>query len=92
MAKYYHGLVSQPRLIARSNWQTDWHLRTEDNHVVKKHIRVIGRHAIVDAWNNTSLRDDIIDILSSRIDTWNCLDVLRIGYEDEVEEAMAVIL
>lgn len=91
-AKYYYGLPSQPRLVARSNWETKWHLRKEDNHVVRKRLGHIGGHPIVDAFNNTSLYDDIIDMLDSNANGWNCLDTIRIGYEDEKTETPAVVL
>jgi hypothetical protein len=54
-----------------------------------KRLGTVGRHPIVEAWNNTCLFADLIEILDSRLSGWNCMDVLRIGYE---EETLPVIL
>jgi len=78
---YYHGLPSAPSLVARSDAaETEWEYRGDNLwYVPSKKLVPVGRHPIVDAINNTSLRDDVMEILDSRLPGWNCMDVVRIG-------------
>ncbi|GJC90038.1 hypothetical protein ColLi_12876 [Colletotrichum liriopes] len=89
-AWFYYGLPSQPKLVARSSstlcrfgvdgWSSD-----------PKPLTVVGEHDIVGKWNDepSSLRNQVLDILTREKVDWQAVDVLRIGY---VGHKMPVIL
>ncbi|KAK0716070.1 hypothetical protein B0H67DRAFT_645743 [Lasiosphaeris hirsuta] len=74
---YYLGLPCCPRLVARSDfpavkWENPW----IDHHPVHKELETIGKHDIVDKFND-SLAQEIIGCLTGVDEA--IIDVLRIG-------------
>lgn len=78
--RYYYGLPSQPKLIARSSI-SPWQFQQEE-WPIRKMLRPVFKHKIVGLWNNSTgpLRQDILAAVASL--NWIALDVLRIGYDD----------
>ncbi|KAK2051392.1 hypothetical protein LY76DRAFT_675399 [Colletotrichum caudatum] len=79
---FYNGLPSQPKLLARSSltpfrFDVD-NPRSSD----RKTLTVVGEHTIVSIWNNepSTLRNQILGILTRYNVDWQAIDVLRIGY------------
>jgi hypothetical protein len=89
--EYYYGLPSQPVLVAKSNDEGDWY--SEDSganwpHSSRKRIFNVGQHRIIDELNKSKenpLREKIVDAVKSL--EWNCIDIVRIGYERDDNEA-----
>ncbi|KAK2052472.1 hypothetical protein LY76DRAFT_620557 [Colletotrichum caudatum] len=57
-----------------------------------KILTVVGEHPIVSQWNNdrSSLRNEIVAILTSEAVEWQAIDVIRIGYA--CDDNMPVVL
>ncbi|KAK1980242.1 hypothetical protein LZ30DRAFT_782878 [Colletotrichum cereale] len=87
---YYRGLLSQPRLVARSSSTP---LQTDMTRLpsLSKTLGVVGQHAIVGKWNDepSPLQNRILEILTGEKVDWRALDVFRIGYAGD---EMPVIL
>ncbi|RSM21028.1 hypothetical protein CDV31_000075 [Fusarium ambrosium] len=80
---YYYGLLSRPRLIARSS-TNPWVRRRDRESTLGKSLSLVGRdHPIIRLWNdrNSALRQGITPIIRG-ID-WTDVRVLRIGYDRE---------
>lgn len=78
---YYYGLLSWPRLVARSS-TTPWVRKRDGEYTLRKSLGLVGRnHPIIDQWIDYTgpLRQHINAILRG-ID-WTDLDLLRIGYD-----------
>ncbi|KAF9778096.1 hypothetical protein IL306_004259 [Fusarium sp. DS 682] len=77
--RYYYGLPSQPRLVARSS-TTHWYQPHEWSE--RKKLDVATGHRIQRAWNDPQgqLQPLIFDALGDM--DWTAIDILRIGYED----------
>ena len=74
---YYFGLPSRPKLVARSSG-FKWQRQFGDQHEIRKVLKNVGNHPIVDKYNDNVI-NDIIYVLGDL--PWNAIDVLRIGYE-----------
>jgi WD40 repeat protein len=85
---YYYGLPSQPKLVARSSGFR-WQRQFSDQHEIRKVLKNIGNHPIVDQYNDNVI-EDIINVLKDL--PWNAIDVLRIGYQFEDPTKYPVIL
>ncbi|KAF5022229.1 hypothetical protein F66182_5744 [Fusarium sp. NRRL 66182] len=74
---YYHGLPSKPKLVARSS-SDPWN-PPHDGLSVWKTLDPVGRHPIVQAWNDSMgpLRQEILDAVKGI--QWTAIDILRIG-------------
>ncbi|CCF34964.1 hypothetical protein CH063_00192 [Colletotrichum higginsianum] len=82
---FYHGLPSQPKLVARSSL-TPFRYNVDDPWSSdRKTLAVAGEHAIASTWNNepSTLKHQILGILTQQNVDWQAIDILRIGYEDE---------
>ncbi|KAK6216566.1 hypothetical protein QIS74_06680 [Colletotrichum tabaci] len=87
---FYYGLLSQPKLIARTS-------TTECRHGIshwsedRKMLTTVGDHDVVEKWNKepSSLRDNVLDILIQSNIEFETVDILRIGY---IDEEMPVVL
>ncbi|KAF9879980.1 hypothetical protein CkaCkLH20_02791 [Colletotrichum karsti] len=89
---YYRGLPTGPTFLARAP-NPPWDPKIVDDmgyydyqgDPVKKTLRPVCRHPIVEKWNNTgeigSLRFEILRSLEA-VD-WNSVDIFRCGYEDD---------
>ncbi|UPK99345.1 hypothetical protein LCI18_010280 [Fusarium solani-melongenae] len=78
---YYFGLISRPRLVARSS-TTPWVRKYDRESTLGKSIGLVGRnHPMIDLWidSTSPLRQNINAILRG-ID-WTALEFLRIGYD-----------
>lgn len=103
--RYFRGLPSSPRLVARSNWAKKWtDMRPHGNwssEWVKKHIHSVEiLHRIVPQWN-LGFSGLLVPQITAAIGNlqWNTIDVLRIGYErppgmlhSEVEGFVALLI
>lgn len=79
--EYYYGLLSRPRLVARSS-TTLWVRKRDIESTLGKSIGLVGRdHPMIDLWIDctSTLRQNISAILRG-ID-WTALELLRIGYD-----------
>ncbi|KAK1990391.1 hypothetical protein LX36DRAFT_675934 [Colletotrichum falcatum] len=87
---FYNGLPSRPKLVARSS-TIPLRLGLDGWSSERKMLTVVGEHAIVSKWNDepSSLRNDILGILTRQKVDWQAVDILRIGYADD---EMPVIL
>ena len=85
---YYYGLPSRPKLVARSSGFR-WQRQFDDQHEIRKVLKNVGNHPIVDQYNDNVI-EDIINVLGDL--PWNAIDVLRIGYQSEDPTKYPVIL
>lgn len=81
--RYYYGLPSQPKLVARSS-TTPWRPQ-QDQWPIGKLLDPVGKHKIVGLWNDSTgpLRRDILNAVAYL--NWTAIDILRIGYERKNE-------
>lgn len=92
---YYYGLYSRPKLIARSS-DTTWAPKISqlagDFGPVPKRMGPVGRHPLVELWNNStgSVRNEIIQCLKGC--QWNAIDIVRIGYIDATDKWPIIML
>jgi ABC-type proline/glycine betaine transport system substrate-binding protein len=64
-----------------------------EDYPVRKYLAPIdSKHPIVKTWKTTELMAHLIGILNGCLPGWNCMDVVRIGYEDQKTEALPAIL
>lgn len=77
---YHYGLPSHPILAARSN-SDPWGHKIVDDWSVGKGFRPVGRHPIVELWNDSTgpLRCAILEAFESV--RWVAIDILRIRYD-----------
>jgi hypothetical protein len=75
-------------LVARSSGFR-WRRQFGDQHEIRKVLKNIGDHPIVDKYNDNVI-EDIINVLGDL--PWNAIDVLRIGYQFEDPTKYPVIL
>ncbi|KPM42709.1 hypothetical protein AK830_g3854 [Neonectria ditissima] len=79
---YYYGLISRPRLVARSDTKPWVPLKIEWPR--GKRFDPVGEHRIVSLWNdlnNKTLRQEILGVLESAAICWRSIDILRLGHE-----------
>ncbi|KAK3339777.1 hypothetical protein B0T25DRAFT_574665 [Lasiosphaeria hispida] len=76
--QYYYGLPTDPRLVARTSYEVPWEPKVAGTYTVAKHLSNVGRHEIVDKYDD-SISRDIISSLNSNGTPWTCIDVVRIG-------------
>lgn len=91
---YYHGIPSRPKLVARSSPEPWVLVQSEWSGPRRKAMYAVGDHPIVAIWNDdasTSLRAQVIDLLSKRDVNWHAIDVLRIGYREAPNDAPVVV-
>ncbi|KAK2024538.1 hypothetical protein LX32DRAFT_675956 [Colletotrichum zoysiae] len=82
---FYNGIPSQPKLVARSS-SPPFRFDVDDPRSSdRKALTVVGKHAIVSTWNDepSTLRNQILGILTRQNVDWSAIDILRIGYADE---------
>jgi hypothetical protein len=103
--RYFKGLPSSLRLVARSNWAEKWtDMRPYGNwssEWVKKHIHPVeALHRIVPKWN-LGFSGLLVPQITAAIENlqWNTIDVLGIGFEratgmlnSEVEGFVALLI
>lgn len=78
---YYFGLLSRPKLVARSS-TTPWTQKRDREFTICKSLGLVGRdHPIIEQWKDytSTLRQSISAILRG-ID-WTNIELLRIGYD-----------
>lgn len=91
---YYYGPPSSLRLVARSGTEP-WTPRIDEWSLcpIHKSLRAIGKHAIVQKWNDDSpmsLRCQVVSLVEQRGLQWHAIDVLRIAYQD-ISDAPVVV-
>ena len=84
---YYYGLPSRPKLVAR-NGGFRWQPQFSQGFQVRKVLKNVGNHPIVDQYTDNV----IVDFIRVRNLPWNPIDVLRIGYDFEDPTKYSVIL
>ncbi|KAK1844964.1 hypothetical protein CCHR01_12425 [Colletotrichum chrysophilum] len=95
---YYHGLPSNPTLLARSPDPT-WNPPIDNYEPgfyspspVDKYLSPLGRHPITEKWNNddgsASLRSHVLQNLKGV--NWTSVDILRCGHQHE-EDLPAIL-
>ncbi len=76
---YYYGLPSRPVLVARTT-TTPWEMPTGPEVYLKpKELRVVGRHKIVDVWND-NMAGKVFAILDENKVQVTSIDLVRFGY------------
>jgi hypothetical protein len=80
---YYHGLYSGTILIARTSltlWETP---RGPEEYLKPKKLRIVRTHEIEDIWED-NVAPKVHAILDALEIEWFSIDVVRIGYEEEL--------
>lgn len=87
--KYFAGLPSYPRLVARTG-ATQWHAPTGmETYTVYQELRVVGTHPISSVWEN-DLALKLHHVLDKMNVKWTSTDVVRIGDAGEPEDRVIV--
>jgi hypothetical protein len=90
---YYFGLPSCPTLVARSS-TTPWEVPSgpEENWNFKE-LGVASRHPIREVWDSAEdpLSRKMIDLLNSMKVQWTSIDMVRIGYSEDMSFAPVVL-
>jgi hypothetical protein len=88
---YYHGLPTNPLLVARSTTPsvqpTD-----QEAYPVYKELRVVGEHALSSGVWEDKLAPPLLAVLESEGVLWTSVDVVRIGDAEEFSTPAPVIL
>ncbi|TFY78233.1 hypothetical protein EWM64_g5776 [Hericium alpestre] len=80
--RYYHGLPSAPRLVARSS-TTPWKKpRGLEAYLQVRELRPVGNHAIEEVWED-KLAFELHALLESMKVKWTSTDVVRMGIAKE---------
>ncbi|TCD60356.1 hypothetical protein EIP91_010316 [Steccherinum ochraceum] len=90
---YYHGLPSQPVLVARTGsieYISRYILNCHFPRARRRTLRPAGPHKIAEVWEE--LGPVIVSILDRENVNWTSLDVVRIGFVDEPKVSAPVVL
>ncbi|KDQ61352.1 hypothetical protein JAAARDRAFT_30774 [Jaapia argillacea MUCL 33604] len=86
---YYRGLPSSPALVGRSGI-TPWQVpRGPEAYPRPKVLETVGEHAIKKVWED-DLCPKLVAHLNSKEVAWTSIDVVRIGYVEELARPVIV--
>ncbi|KAJ7760921.1 hypothetical protein B0H16DRAFT_1719628 [Mycena metata] len=89
-ALYYHGLPSNPRLVARTG--APWYLPMGPWQIPKpKELRPVGNHPLREVWED-NLAFKIHALLNSLDVEWTSTDVVRIAVPEDSDSSPFVVL
>lgn len=81
--RYYYGIHSRPRLVARSSTNVWVKPTGPEAHLITKELGPLGSHPLRDIWE-ASVGPAIFEYLDSKGVKWTSIDPVRIGYDDEI--------
>ncbi|GJC89372.1 hypothetical protein ColLi_12210 [Colletotrichum liriopes] len=94
-ARYYYGLPSGPRLVARSSTSPWAPPTSEDFGQSPKILKPVAHHSVASLWNlhteKGSLRSDVLEVLKKQRASWAAIDMLRAGYLDHPDGFQTVL-